>query len=254
MTEQELLKIRKEQAFEWQRQALDAFLLGMEVLQLTGREQERYMKKACSAVEKIDWTSYDSVRRSFMNQAADLLKDRGLFLDGRNMLRQKMYIRFMEGRIRFFEFQEKQECCPEAPIPVGESDFHNTELAAVFAHLPAQPEVKQWLENLGVSWNYDQLHMVTWFSGQLSLGTGKYSRSRPNHSARVTYQRLLNPYSLLWIAAALGENEKTVQRAAVMAAERETFKEKCIVIRNMIPFSRIYELALPLVEREKEAS
>ena len=31
--------------------------------------------------------------------------------------------------------------------------------------------------------------MVTWFAGQLSLGKGDFARSRPNHSARVTYQR-----------------------------------------------------------------
>jgi len=121
------------------------------------------------------------------------------------------------------------------------------------AHLPEQPDVKRFLEELHARWDYEQLHMVTWFSGQLSIGQGKYSRSRPNHSARVTYQRLLNPHSLLWIAAALGEKPEVVRRAAMMAEQRETFKEKCIVIRNQIPWNRIYALALPLVWKEREA-
>ena len=253
MTEQKILKVRKSLKEEWRRQTFDAFLLGMEVLCLTGREQEAYVKAARAAVGQVSWASYDATRQSFLKQAEDLLANQGLFLEGRNALRDRMYVRFMEGRIRFFEFPEQKEQCPEPAVPVGTADFHNTELAAVFAHLPEQPEVKKWLQYLRVSWDYEQLHMVSWFSGQLSLGSGDYSRSRPNHSARVTYQRLLNPYSLLWIAAALGEKEETVRQAAEMAEQRQTYKEKCVVIRNAIPFSRIYELVLPMVEKEKEA-
>lgn len=114
--------------------------------------------------------------------------------------------------------------------------------------------MEKYLHEIEGSWIYDQLHMVTWFSVQLSMGSGKYSRSRPNHSARVTYQRLLNPYSLLWIAAVLGEKQEVVRRAAEAVAQRKTYAEKCIVIRNQIPFSRFYEPALPFVEKERKNS
>ena len=103
----------------------------------------------------------------------------------------------------------------------------------------------------GNSWNrYDQLHMVTWFSGQLSLGNGKYSRSRPNHSAKVTYERLLNPFSLLWIAAALGEDKDLVIRTGYEIKDYLTYRAKCGVVRRAIPWKRIYELALPLAAKE----
>ena len=251
MTEQDIEKVRRSLREEWQRQTFDAFLLGMEVLRLTGREQESYVKAAGAAAGKISWLSYDHTRESFLKQAENLLRDRGLFLEGRNALRGRMYVRFMEGRIRSFEFLEQKEKCPLSPIPVGEADFHNTEMAAVFAHLPLLPEEK-WLKELEVRRAYEQLHMVTWFAGQLSLGKGDFARSRPNHSARVTYQRVQTPSSLLWITAALGENPEVVRLAGKAAEQREGYKEKCVLIRNRIPFSRIYQLALPLVEKERE--
>ena len=142
MTDLDIEKMRKSLREEWQRQTFDAFLLGMEVLRLTGRDQEDYVKAAKAAVGKVSWATYDLTRDSFLKQAEKLLENRGLFLEGRQALRDRMYVRFMEGRIRFFEFLEKKEKCPEPPVPVGEADFHNTELAAVFAHLPPQPETE----------------------------------------------------------------------------------------------------------------
>ena len=122
----------------------------------------------------------------------------------------------------------------------------------MFAHLPAQPEIKNWLKPLDVSWDYDQLHMVNWFAGQLSLGSGKYSRSCPNHSAKKTYERLVNPYSLLWIAAAMGVERELVEKARKEMDEYVSWRAKCGTIRRAIPWKMIYELALPLVEEERK--
>ncbi len=160
----------------------------------------------------------------------------------------------MEGRIRYFEYLEKEERCPVPPVPVKEQDYHNTELASVFAHLTDQPEIRNWLEDIEVKWTYEQLHMVSWFSAQLSLGSGKYSRSRPNHSAKTTYERLLNPFSLLWIAAVLGENPDVVRQARYEMDAYTTWRAKCGVVRRAIPWSRIHELAAPLVEKERNAA
>ena len=125
-------------------------------------------------------------------------------------------------------------------------------MATIFAHLPPQPAVEEFLDSINVCWTYDQLHMVTWFSCQLSLGEGLYSRSRPNHSARVTYERLLNPYSLLWIALALEEDQDLILDANEAMKPHKDYRDKAIAIRNRIPYSRIYCLALPLVEKERE--
>lgn len=254
MTPHEMKIQRNKLRYEWERQTFDAFILPVNELNLTPEEEKAYVRQALQATGRIIWDSYDCVRDSFLRQADYLLhsyKDRVTNQEEKD-LKRRMYIRFMEGRVRFFESLEKQEHAQLPPIPVGDNDFHNTELAAAFAHLPAQPEIAGWLQTIKVSWTYDQLHMVTWFSGQLSLGSGKYSRSRPNHSAKTTYERLLNPYSLLWIAAALGEDRELVIRTGNEINDYVSWRAKCGVVRRAIPWKRIYELALPLVEEERK--
>ncbi len=252
MTEQEILEVRRKLIYEYQRQTFDAFLVGMREMGLSGQDQALFVMEAAVESIHIVWTAYDTVRQSFLDLAKKLLDGYGLSRGEMEDVRKKMYVRFLEGRIRFFEFLEQLEQCPEKPVSVGAADIHNAELAEVFAHLSAGRGEKEFLAELGVRWDYEQLHTITWFAGQLSVGQGKSSRSRPNHSARVTYQQLLNPYSLLWIAAGLGEDPEVIRQAAALAEQRETYKEKSIVIRNMIPFKRIYDLALPLLEKEAE--
>ena len=235
---------------EWQRQAFDAFLVPLDELGLTDSEKSTYVRKAARAVNSLDWENYLATRGSFMLQAMNLLEVRPLQYAELLDIRGRMFVRFMEGRIQYFRLREQAERCPLAPIPAGDQDFHNTVMAAVFAHLPEQPEIRSWLKEIDVRWNYEQLHMVTWFSGQLTLGSGKYSRSRPNHSAKVTYERLVNPYSLLWIAAALGEDKDLVIRAGHEMKAYATCRAKCGVVRRAIPWKRIYELAKPLADRE----
>ena len=124
-------------------------------------------------------------------------------------------------------------------------------MAEIFAMLPPQPETAEWLKEIGVCYEYDNLHMVTWFAGQLSLGEGFYSRSCPNHSAKKTYERLKNPWSLLWIAAALGEDPAVVKAVAREMEDYLSWTAKCGVIRRAVPWKRIYELALRMKEREE---
>ncbi len=256
MLHDQISGLRARVPYESLRFVFDAYIFPVNELPLSQAEEKAYGQQALKVAGQINWETYTTARQSFLAGAENLLRlcrDRisaGDFLN----YRQRMYVRFMEGRIRFFEWKEGQEHAELPPIPVGEGDFHNTELAAVFAHLSFQPEVSGWLKTINVSWTYDQLHMVSWFSGQLSLGSGKYSRSRPNHSAKKTYERLLNPFSLLWIAAALGEDKDLVIRTAEEMKQYTTWRAKCGVVRRAIPWKRIYELALPLIETERRAA
>ena len=247
-------QMRKQLPHEVLRFVFDALIIAADWLPVSQDEEKEIGKRALQRARWIDWETYTTVRKSFLDTADNLIspyKDR-ISSEELFDLKQRMYTRFMEGRIRFFEWLEEQEHAELPPIEPGENDFHNTEMAALFAHLPPQPDVAAWLQTIDISWTYDRLHMVTWFSGQLSLGSGKYSRSRPNHSAKTTYERLLNPYSLLWIAAALGENKDLIIRTAEKIKAYETYRAKCGVIRGAIPWKRIHELALRRMEQEKE--
>lgn len=252
MTCYEKETIRKQLPHEVFRFVFDALIVPVDWLPLSQDEEKELGKRALQRAHWINWETYTTTRKSFLETADNLLmpyKDRISYGDLYD-LKLRMYTAFMESRISYFEWVEQQEHAELPPIEPGEHDFRNTEMAAVFAHLPPQPETAAWLRTINIDWTYDRLNMVTWFSGQLSLGSGKFSRSRPNHSARVTYERLLNPYSLLWIAAALGEDKDLVIRTAHEMAEYDTYRAKCGIIRRNIPWKHIYELALPLAEVE----
>ena len=252
MDQVKLLKTRAMILDGSQRQVFDALVSPLPELHMTEEEERQWIQSARSFSGQLDWGTYSTTRDSFMMKAYDLLGIMRMPLYELDPIRNRMYIRFMEGRIKYFQYLEKKEHAELPPIPVGQVDIPNTEMAALFAHLEQDEEQKAFLEGSRIRWDYEQLHMVTWFSGQLSLGEGLYSRSRPNHSARVTYERLLNPWSLLWIDAALGEDRDLILQANEAMTPHKDYRDKAIAIRNRIPYSRIYRLALPLAEKERE--
>lgn len=254
MLEQEILKARKSIRKEAERLVFDAFLLPLQEMQMAEQVKLNLIRDAKRLSGRIHWLSYDTVRESFMTCACELLKGMGLAAPVLDDYRARMYVRFMEGRIRFFQDLEKREKSVLPAIEPGKMDFHNAEMAVVFAHLKEDPEVVTFLKEMDIRWAYEQLDMVSWFSGQLSAGKDGCSGSGPNHSARVTYNRLTDPYSVVWIAAVLGEDRELIRQAveASVTGQKRTYKEKAVIIRNFIPFTRIYRLALPLVEAERK--
>ncbi len=73
--------------------------------------------------------------------------------------------------------------------------------------------------------------MIIWFEANDKTGTGPYSRSTPNTSARKCYARLANAGSLLWIAEAVGVPTETVRRAFDAAVEAGNYRRACGAIR-----------------------
>lgn len=97
------------------------------------------------------------------------------------------------------------------------------------------------------SGNDEREHMIIWFEANDKTGTGPYSRSTPNTSARRCYARLANAGSLLWIAEAVGVPTETVQRAFDAAVEAGSYRRACGAIRAIIPWSEIYTRATELL-------
>lgn len=129
-----------------------------------------------------------------------------------------------------------------------EEDFHVDEFARVLLslepHLPVSDSYERDCPQLQRAWwSSQQEHMVTWFQGQNSQGSGPFARKVPNVSARTTYNRLLCPAAFVWMAEALGEDLRVVQTAADAARAEANPRKRPRVLRQHLPWTRIAELA-----------
>lgn len=86
-------------------------------------------------------------------------------------------------------------------------------------------------------------HMVIWFQANETKGSGSYSRSEPNHSAKRCYNSLMNAGSLLWIAEAVGVEESLVEQAYKAAVEAGDYRRACGAIRKIITWDTVCTLA-----------
>ncbi len=246
MTAEAITEIRNSIPSEAERQAWDSFMVALNYLDLPEEKQQEFAQTALKRTYGIDWDNYSRIRASVIEISTALLSwfsPPYVSREEKNRLTDRIYTRFMEGRIYLFEYIAKEEAFPGKPFAVGRDDFHNRDMAMLFAHIPYEADIANYLRTVDVSWEYEQLHMVTWFSAQLTLGRGRYSRKKPNHSAKITYQRLLNPYSLLWIAAVLGEDREIVLKAGHAIERQNSFMIMSNMVRKEIPWTRIYELA-----------
>lgn len=92
-------------------------------------------------------------------------------------------------------------------------------------------------------WHHNQKeHVLSWFASQVTRGAGAYSRKTSNTSARTTYNRLLNPAMILWIAEALGEDPDAVQEAGEQVLTVPS-RSRAGAARKAFPWARIIELA-----------
>lgn len=127
-------------------------------------------------------------------------------------------------------------------------DIHVRDFARVLRrlepHLPISDQYELDVpQKQGVWWSSQQEHMVRWFSDQNTRGSGAFTRSEPNTSARTTYNRLLAPAAFVWMAEALGEDAEVVQAAADAARAEPNARRRPGLLRRHLPWIRIAELA-----------
>ena len=139
----------------------------------------------------------------------------------------------------------------EYPEPAAD-DIDNLLMARLFSVLTCSEEDDALCRSIGVRFHYEQLHMCVWFSGQITNGSGHYSREEVNYSARTTYNRLLNPYSLLWIGVVMGADENELKAAAEEMESKKTYAAKCGVVRRHVPFDEILQLFQETMANEEE--
>ena len=124
-------------------------------------------------------------------------------------------------------------------------DIDCATLCEDLAPLAPHPEAVQRLDRWGTkSYKSQKAHVITWLSSQGTTGSGAYTRKSGNTSGRTCYNRLLNPGMLIWIASALGADDKDVKAATMAAveAERINYRGRCNAFRALIPFDMILEL------------
>ena len=250
-------EVRKEIYREVEKTARYAWIraiwwIFMEEPWLERLSDEKYRQYAADAMEcagQVRWENYESTNARVEGAIRKLLIRYDVPHEEWAASIWRVKNKFFLARINKSKNIAAKENADNVILP-GEKDLDNCEMARIFAFLPAQKDVARYLIDLSVVYNYDHLHMITWFSSQITLGTGKYSRKRANRSARKTYNCLLNPWSLLWIVAALREDPEKVRAAAREMEDYKSFSAKCGVVRRAIPFDRIYELALQMKEWE----
>lgn len=120
------------------------------------------------------------------------------------------------------------------PSRPGPSDYTVSQFAAILARQPRHPQ---------------RTHMVDWFLSQTTRGSGDYTRQKPNHSARTTYQRLRDPAAILWIGAALGAPPSRIQAATAAARAEPDRRLHPGIIRRHLPWDLIATLAADQQQR-----
>ena len=124
------------------------------------------------------------------------------------------------------------------------TDIHVLEFARYLSFLEPFPPVTKELDKWGSRYPSQKVHICDWLRGQMHVFKGAYGRDRPNESAKIMYNRFLNPGGLIWIADVLGEKEAILREAtaAAIKAEKVDYRGRCIAFRRVIPWARIMHL------------
>lgn len=130
-----------------------------------------------------------------------------------------------------------------------EIDFDVRTFANLLDTMPEnQPMSDAMVSDLEEEWYSSQReHMCSWFREQVDTDAGTHTRKEPNHSARITYQRLSDGPAMIWLAEVLGVDEGLIATAATeVEAEPET-RSHCGIIRRYIPWELLADKAAALI-------
>ena len=200
---------------------------------------ERFMT---IAHETFRWDDYLQARTTAEDALRTFYQSEGLPQEKLEGILNSFIVSFFNQNIdeSFFTWEEAHpgEEYPAAP----DDDIDTLYLARVFSMMTCTPEDDAICQRIGIQFHYEQLHMCCWFSSQITKGTGNYTRDEPNYSARATYNRLLNPRSLLWIGLVLGADKNELTAAAGEMAGKKTNAAKCAAVRRRVPFDALLPL------------
>lgn len=126
-------------------------------------------------------------------------------------------------------------------------DFDVVQFARLLSQLPAHLPISDEMEladpqKQGRWWSSQREHMSDWFASQATTGSGAFTRSRPNRSAKTTYNRLAHPEGVVWIAEALGADRDLVQSVATEALTISR-RSRSGFVRKRLPWTLIAQLA-----------
>lgn len=198
------------------------------------------------ATETFRWEDYDYLQaRTTAEQSFRLFYEKMQFpAEEKDKMVDGFVISFFNQNIdeHLMEWEDAHRGQEYPAETHTEDDIDNIYLSRVFSALSVISDItadRAFCDSIGVRYDYEQLHMCCWFSSQVTNGGGKYSREVVNYSARTTYNRLLNPYSLLWIGVVLGADKEELKAAAKEMKEVRTFAAKCGIVRRHVPFDTI---------------
>lgn len=136
-------------------------------------------------------------------------------------------------------------------------DFDVEDFALMLSHMPEHlPIAGGYAQDCGTdytNWFYtsEREHMVCWFRAQTTKGSGSYTRSTPNHSAKRTYNRLMNATSVLWIGEALGIDPDILKAAVQELKKEKDYRRRPAIVRRHIPWDTIAPLAQEKMPRRR---
>lgn len=115
-------------------------------------------------------------------------------------------------------------------------------LAAAIQPLPSDDPVPKGTQGFNL-YQTQKDHWLGWLDP--SARTGTYPRQTgAGASARMVYNRIMEPKMLLWLASAAGVSSERVAEASAAAEQHRAFASKCAAARKLLPWRVVADVLL----------
>lgn len=95
-------------------------------------------------------------------------------------------------------------------------------------------------ESPGPWYDHQKDHWLGWLAGY--SGPGAYGRATWRRSAEFVFNHVVNPQMLIWLAEALGVEQRSIRRAVRDALTKRSMAAMSAAVRRVIPWSTIEPL------------